>query len=114
MNAAVAPSAMVLSGLARSLVQHQLLKVDQAVALQKQADAAHTKFIDELIASSTISPVKLAGVAGLSCGAAGAAPWLWLPLAWVAMDKVARDRAAMVRARGILAKLARHGRFAVR
>ncbi len=68
MNATVAPSAMVLSGLARSLVQSQLLKIDEAVAIQQQADTAKTKFIDELLASNALTPLQLASFASDTFG----------------------------------------------
>jgi type IV pilus assembly protein PilB len=51
---------MVLAGLARALVQHQVLRPDQAVAIQKRADSAHTRFIDELIAEGPVSATQLA------------------------------------------------------
>jgi type IV pilus assembly protein PilB len=51
---------MVLAGLARALVQHQVLRPDQAVAIQKRADSAQTRFIDELIAEGPVSATQLA------------------------------------------------------
>ena len=51
---------VVLSGLARALVQHQLLRLDQAVALQRRADASQAKFVDELVAVQG-SPAEIGG-----------------------------------------------------
>jgi type IV pilus assembly protein PilB len=73
---AVAPSfadeaaarGVVLSGLARALVQHQLLRLDQAVALQKKSDGASARFIDELIGSGQLSASKLARFAADTFG----------------------------------------------
>ena len=46
---------VALPGLARALVQHQMLRIDQAVALQQKAQAAEQgSFVDELIASKSI------------------------------------------------------------
>ena len=49
-----------LTGLARALVQHRLLRLEQAVALQKRASAEATLFIDELIASGQVTAADLA------------------------------------------------------
>jgi type IV pilus assembly protein PilB len=73
---AVAPSSadeaaarnVVLCGLARALVQHQLLRLDQAVALQKKSDGASARFIDELISSGQLSASKLARFAADTFG----------------------------------------------
>ena len=52
---------VALPGLARALVQHQMLRIDQAVALQQKAQAAeHGSFIDELVASKSLTPPRLA------------------------------------------------------
>jgi type IV pilus assembly protein PilB len=48
-----------LSGLARTLVQQQLLRPDQAVAVQTKANTDKTKFIDGLITSGTFNASKL-------------------------------------------------------
>ena len=58
----------ILSGLARALVQHQRLRLEQAIALQKKANTEHTLFIDELIASSEISAADLARFASEAFG----------------------------------------------
>ncbi|GAA4402119.1 type IV-A pilus assembly ATPase PilB [Quisquiliibacterium transsilvanicum] len=50
----------VLAGLARALVQHRLLRPDQAVAIQKKADAARTPFIDELTQGGHLPALQLA------------------------------------------------------
>ncbi|MGE0802151.1 MAG: type IV-A pilus assembly ATPase PilB [Lautropia sp.] len=50
-----------MPGLARVLIQHQMIRVDQATALQTKAQAAeHNSFIEELVASQTIPATKLA------------------------------------------------------
>jgi type IV pilus assembly protein PilB len=52
---------IVLPGLARALVQHQMLRIDQAVFIHKKAKAAeNTSFLDELINSNSMTPGKLA------------------------------------------------------
>ncbi len=51
---------VVLSGLARALVQHQIMRVDQAVVLQNKASAEKTAFIDELLASGSMKAPQLA------------------------------------------------------
>ena len=52
---------VALPGLARALVQHQMLRIDQAVALQQKAQAAEQgSFVDELIASKSITAPRLA------------------------------------------------------
>jgi len=58
----------VLAGLARALVQHQMLRPDQALAIQKKADAAQTLFIDELIANGPVSSRQLARFAAETFG----------------------------------------------
>ena len=50
----------MLAGLARALVQHQVLRPDQAVAIQKRADSVKTRFIDELIAGGPVTASQLA------------------------------------------------------
>ena len=52
--------AVVIAGLGRALIQHRLLRPDEAVAIQKKADAAELPFIDELISSGKISALQLA------------------------------------------------------
>jgi type IV pilus assembly protein PilB len=59
-NPATGEERVVLSGLARALVQHQMMRVDQAVLLQNKASAEKTLFIDELLASGTIKSAQLA------------------------------------------------------
>ena len=58
----------VLAGLARALVQHQILRPDQALAIQKKADAAQTLFIDELVGNNTVSAKQLARFAAETFG----------------------------------------------
>jgi type IV pilus assembly protein PilB len=49
-----------LAGLGRALVQHQLLRLDQATAIQRKADAGGVAFIDELIGSGHMQARQLA------------------------------------------------------
>ncbi|HQD82643.1 MAG TPA: ATPase, T2SS/T4P/T4SS family, partial [Quisquiliibacterium sp.] len=58
----------VLAGLARALVQHQILRPDQALAIQKKADSAQHRFIDELIASGPVNARQLARFAAETFG----------------------------------------------
>ena len=55
-----APEQTVLAGLARALVQHQFIRPDQAVAIQRRADEAQVRFIDQLLADGPIDPMRLA------------------------------------------------------
>ena len=57
-----------LAGLARALVQHQILRPDQAVGIQRQADAGQRRFIDELVAGSMVSARQLARFAAETFG----------------------------------------------
>ncbi len=67
-TAAAASDSVVLSGLARALVQHSLLRLDQAVAVQKKADLAHAKFVDELAAGGAVTSTRLARFAADTFG----------------------------------------------
>jgi type IV pilus assembly protein PilB len=58
-----------LPSLARALIQAQIIRPDQALPLHEKATTANTHFIDELIASSTITSVKLATLLGETFGA---------------------------------------------
>ncbi len=58
----------VLAGLARALVQHQVLRPDQALAIQKRADASQQRFIDELVANGPVSATQLARFAAETFG----------------------------------------------
>ena len=58
----------MLAGLARALVQHQLLRPDQALAIQKKADAASTLFIDELVRAGPVDARQLARFAAETFG----------------------------------------------
>ena len=58
----------VLAGLARALVQHQILRPDQALAIQKKADSAQHRFIDELVASGPVNARQLAKFAAETFG----------------------------------------------
>ncbi|NLD69744.1 MAG: type IV-A pilus assembly ATPase PilB [Limnobacter sp.] len=49
-----------LAGLGRALVQHQIIRLDQATAIQRKADESNTAFIDELIAGGTLNAGQLA------------------------------------------------------
>ncbi len=59
---------VTLAGLGRALVQHRLLRVDEAAALQKKADDANTSFIDQLIAGGPIKSAQLAKFAADTFG----------------------------------------------
>ena len=50
----------VVAGLGRALVQHQILRPDEALAIQRQADNAAIPFIDELLQSGKLSAAQLA------------------------------------------------------
>ncbi len=58
----------VLAGLARALVQHQVLRPDQALAIQKSADASQHRFIDELVTNGPVSSTQLARFAADTFG----------------------------------------------
>jgi type IV pilus assembly protein PilB len=59
---------VVLSGLARALVQNQLIRPEQAAAIQKKVDAAQGKFIDELVSSGQLPAMALARFASDTFG----------------------------------------------
>jgi len=59
---------VVLSGLARALVQHQLLRPDQAVGLHRKIEGTPTKFVDELVGSGTLPAIQLARFASDTFG----------------------------------------------
>ncbi|RPH44168.1 MAG: type IV-A pilus assembly ATPase PilB [Burkholderiales bacterium] len=63
-----ASDSVVLSGLARALVQHQLLKPDQAVGLHRKIEGTPTKFVDELVRSGTLPAIQLARFASDTFG----------------------------------------------
>jgi type IV pilus assembly protein PilB len=54
------PKQTTLPGIARALVQAQVLKPAQALDIQVKAEAAERKFIDEMLASNVMSPITLA------------------------------------------------------
>lgn len=58
----------VLAGLARALVQHRMLRPDQAIAIQRKADAAKTPFIDELTLGGHLPAAQLARFAADTFG----------------------------------------------
>jgi len=71
MSLAASPAAaenVVLSGMARALVQHQLLSLEKAVEVQKKADAAKGRFIDELVSSGSLPSLRLARFAAETFG----------------------------------------------
>ncbi|MCP5266341.1 MAG: type IV-A pilus assembly ATPase PilB [Burkholderiaceae bacterium] len=69
MAATTAPGQQVtLAGLGRALVQHQMLRPDQAVEVQKKADQARVPFIDELVTSEFLNAAKLAKFAAEAFG----------------------------------------------
>lgn len=78
----VTSDAVVLSGLARALVQHQLLTMDQAVALHRRIEGTPSRFVDALVDSKQLPPLELARFASDTFG---------LPL----LDLVALDVAAI-------------------
>jgi type IV pilus assembly protein PilB len=49
-----------LAALARALVQHQMLRLDQASAIQRKADSGHVAFIDELLGGGHMQARQLA------------------------------------------------------
>ena len=61
-------AAASLPGIARALVQHQMLRPPQALEIQVKAEAANTKFIDELVSSGAISSAQLARFCSNSFG----------------------------------------------
>jgi type IV pilus assembly protein PilB len=58
----------VLSGLARALVQHQLLRQEEAVALQSKIEGTSTKFIDQLVSGGKLPAIQLARFASDTFG----------------------------------------------
>ncbi|MCM5570764.1 type IV-A pilus assembly ATPase PilB [Burkholderiaceae bacterium FT117] len=52
-----------LAGIARALVQHEKLRLDQATQLQQAADEAGTGFVDALLDGGAMSPRQLAAFA---------------------------------------------------
>jgi type IV pilus assembly protein PilB len=63
-----APAGTALSGLARALVQQQMLRLEQAVAIQKKADAARSRFVDEVVQLPDFPPARLAQFASETFG----------------------------------------------
>ncbi len=57
-----------LAGIGRALVQHRLLEADRALAIQRKADAAKVRFIDELIGSGGFPAPDLARFAAETFG----------------------------------------------
>jgi type IV pilus assembly protein PilB len=64
----VSSDTVVLSGLARALVQHQLLTMDHAVALQSKIEGTRSKFVDELVGSDQLLAIELARFASDTFG----------------------------------------------
>jgi type II secretory ATPase GspE/PulE/Tfp pilus assembly ATPase PilB-like protein len=60
--------AALLPGLARALIQNQVISAEQASAIQKKAAAAQGRFIDELISSGQLNAVTLARFASDTFG----------------------------------------------
>ena len=67
-GASAATDNVVLSGMARALVQHQLLSLEAAVEIQKKTDPAKGKFIDVLVSSGGLSAISLARFAAETFG----------------------------------------------
>jgi type IV pilus assembly protein PilB len=59
---------VILSGMARALVQHQLVSLEKAVEVQKKADTDKGKFIDVLVSSGSLSAASLARFAAETFG----------------------------------------------
>jgi type IV pilus assembly protein PilB len=57
-----------LEGLGRALVQHRVMRVDQAMAVQKEAIEARTPFVDALIAGGHLKAAELAKFASQAFG----------------------------------------------
>jgi len=66
--ASAATDNVVLSGMARALVQHQLLSMEKAIEIHKKTDPAKEKFIDVLVSSGELSAIKLARFAAETFG----------------------------------------------
>jgi type IV pilus assembly protein PilB len=62
------PSTIKLSGLARMLVQENLLSEVDATAIQAQADTVKTPFITQVITSKKVSAEKIAEISSKSFG----------------------------------------------
>ena len=58
----------VLAGLARALVQHRVVRPDQALTIQRAADASGQRFIDELVTSGPVASSELARFAAETFG----------------------------------------------
>jgi len=68
-NSAPAGDQVTIAGLGRALIQHRLLRPDEALAIQKKADKDGTLFIDELIGgSSTLDAPAVAKFAAEAFG----------------------------------------------
>ena len=61
-------ASLSIAGLGRALIQHRLLRLDEAMAIQKSADAARGRFIDELVSSGALSASALAKFAAEAFG----------------------------------------------
>jgi type IV pilus assembly protein PilB len=58
----------VLSGLGRALVQQRLLALEQAMAIQRKADAGRSRFVDEIIQQPDFPAARLARFASETFG----------------------------------------------
>ncbi|MGB7180926.1 MAG: hypothetical protein WBD51_03260, partial [Burkholderiaceae bacterium] len=58
--AATTEQQITLAGLGRALVQHRVMRPDQAMSVQKAANDAKVSFIDELISSKQMTAPALA------------------------------------------------------
>ena len=56
------------AGLARALIQHNVLATDLVTSIQTRADQAKVRFLDELIASGAMSPLQIAQFAAEKFG----------------------------------------------
>jgi type IV pilus assembly protein PilB len=64
----VGADSVAMAGLARALVQHRLLRPDQASAIQKKAETEKRPFIDQLLASGELDARALAVFAAEAFG----------------------------------------------
>ena len=67
-GASMSADGTMLCGLARALVQNQMIGPDQATAIQTKVDAAQGRFIDELVSSGQLRAATLAHFASDTFG----------------------------------------------
>ena len=64
----IAPESASLAGIGRALVQHRLLDAERAIDIQRKADSAKVRFIDELIGPGGFPAADLARFAAETFG----------------------------------------------